>query len=523
MPPANRNTGISHNTFFLLSYQFEIYCRIIEQRPSRRAMRLSIQLLVIVNFYWISASNVQAENVIRYLFNDGDDQSGLECTPAEIKMISTLFEAINTPSNLRKRNIELPERLLESKADTIHQIDFEAADFAVDEVASNHMPSCDDKCVGYRPDQCMALGIKDIKERRQRDLQLSTKNFTSNLDVVQKTYPPSCKSKCAGQVDDNCMGVAGCQGYRRDLNVETLAPTIPEVPPAYGGTYPPQCRDRCRYYPVGLCREPGCVGYRRALNNIDDEEDRDLLSLKGNFSQLVMDFGTYPPKCKTLCAGQTDNMCAGVPECRGYRRDLNVGTLAPSAPDNDDDENQRFLADTNEEDNRDLLLIKGNFTAMSRTYPPQCKTLCAGQVDNMCAGVPECRGYRRDLNVGTLASSAPDDLADTNEENNRDLLLIKGNFTAMSKTFPPNCKTLCAGQVDNMCAGVPGCQGYRRALHETEGAVYLPPADWCVKASQAIDQQLHSLSRQLSPQCRALIQAPRRKECYNDAALCDAQ
>jgi hypothetical protein len=284
---------------------------------------------------------------------------------------------------------------LQSKSDNNYQINFDALEFSGDDISSYHVPICDDNCDGYRRDQCIASSIKDVEGRHDRNLLLSAGNFTKNLDSAQKIYPAICKSKCAGQVDDNCMGVAGCQAYRRDLlKVGTIAPSFPydddeeeeegnsTIAPAgkFGGTYPPYCRDRCKYFPVDQCREPGCVGYRRVLTDlVDDEEDRDLQIKKGNFSGFAgMDFGTYPPSCKSKCAGQTDNRCMGVP----------------------------------------------------------------------------------------------------------------------------------------------GCQGYRRALHEE---AHLSPADWCVKASQVIDQQLNNALRHVSPQCRALLQAPRRKECYDTAAICGAK
>jgi hypothetical protein len=181
-------------------------------------MQLSIQLYAIVSVILISERIAKAENVIRYLFNDGEAPTGVKCTPAEIEKITTTFEAINAPMKLRKRSVDLPERVLDSRQDIIHHISFDGAGFPGDEV-SYHPPLCDDKCNGYHPDECFATSIKHIVGNRHRDLQLSTGNRTKGVGgmTTQRVFPPKCKSLCEGQVDNNCMGVPGCQGYRREL------------------------------------------------------------------------------------------------------------------------------------------------------------------------------------------------------------------------------------------------------------------------------------------------------------------
>lgn len=428
-------------------------------------MKLLIQLYVVFIASLVSLPIVPAEKVIRYLFNDGISQQGLECSADEIQKIATIFEVFNAPSKLRKRNVELTERVLQAKSDSIYQLDFDAVDFSSEEDSSYHGPKCLDNCVGYHNDHCFATRVKGLRrdledklasrDDQSRGLQLSY-NASEKIafDDFQATYPANCKTKCAGQVDNNCMGVPGCQGYRRDLAVSK-------------------------------------------------EGERDLVSfLSYNSSdpnEFLQPAGIYPANCKTKCAGQVDNNCMGVPGCQGYRRYLEdrsrieaagSATPAPSVPVDDD------------------TVVP---PAYGRTYPPYCRERCRGFPVGRCLE-QGCEGYRRVL-------------ANVNDEKERDLQKLRANFTAVSEssqqTYPPKCKTLCAGQADSQCKGVAGCQGYRRTLSVNK-FVNPPPEDWCVKASQAIDQQLDNLLRQVSPQCRALIQAPRRKECYNDAALCGA-
>jgi hypothetical protein len=401
-------------------------------------MKLLIQLFVIAALILTSASVVTAENVIRYLYSDGNFQTGLECTPSDIKKIATIFDAINTPSNLRKRSVEQPARELQSKLDTIHQINFDDAGFSADDTASYHLPSCDDKCNGYHPDKCFASNIKDKKGYRHRDLQLASANFTKVVvgEVSNAIYPANCKTLCAGQVSGMCMGVPGCQGYRRELTggkqeERDLMP-LNTTSAKENGIYPPYCRDRCVYYPVGHCLEPGCVGYRRQRQlATKGDNERDLQLASANFTKVLVGEGTnsiYPANCKTLCAGQVSGMCMGVPGCQGYRRELTGG----------------------KPDERDLTPLNTTSAMENGIYPPYCRDRCVYYPVGHCLE--------------------------------------------------------------------PGCVGYRRRRQLTTD-----PTDWCAKASQAIDEKLNIVLRELSPQCRALILAPRRKECYDDAVICGAK
>jgi hypothetical protein len=466
-------------------------------------MKLLIQLFVIAALILTSASVVTAENVIRYLYSDGNFQTGLECTPSDIKKIATIFDAINTPSNLRKRSVEQPARELQSKLDTIHQINFDDAGFSADDTASYHLPSCDDKCNGYHPDKCFASNIKDKKGYRHRDLQLASANFTKVVvgEVSNAIYPANCKSLCAGQVSGMCMGVPGCQGYRRelvankqeerdddkrrDLQLASANFTKVVVGEVSNAIYPANCKTLCAGQVSGMCMGvPGCQGYRRELTG-GKQEERDLMPLN---TTSAKENGIYPPYCRDRCVYYPVGHCL-EPGCVGYRR-------------------QRQLA-TKGDNERDLQLASANFTKVlvgegtNSIYPANCKTLCAGQVSGMCMGVPGCQGYRRELTGGK-----PDE---------RDLTPLNTTSAMENGIYPPYCRDRCVYYPVGHCLE-PGCVGYRRRRQLTTD-----PTDWCAKASQAIDEKLNIVLRELSPQCRALILAPRRKECYDDAVICGAK
>lgn len=516
--------------------------RLVTQASNDLTMKLSIQL---VAFTLISATSARADNVIRYLFNHGDEQTGLECTASEYEKIAAIFDTINTPLNLRKRSVEIPERELQSKSDSIHQLDFDAADFSADGAGVYHVPNCQDNCVGYDRYHCIASSIEKRGMNKFRDLQ--TRNGT-------QYFPPICRNLCRHFPVGRCMA-DGCHGYRRSLSKEEQGKTIiqetvdrgqgssgyhrqlPLVAIESGvvtastnsnatakttgtvASYPANCKTKCAGQTDNFCTAVGCKGYRRDLHEPKDRKlpteytpqqvnSTTTLSL-WNTSKSVVKEGyqeMFPAKCKRLCAGQVSNNCMGVVGCRGYRRALRDpverelhrvaiegnSTLAPSFPEEEG----------------------GNATiapSYGRTYPPYCRERCRGFPVGQCRE-PGCMGYRRRA------------LEEIDNGDDRGLQARNSTFSGFTDatvgTYPSNCRRRCAGQVDSNCMGVPGCQVYRRVLQEEEESVRLLPADWCVKASQSIDEQLNNLLPQLSSKCRALIQAPRRKECYNNEAIC---
>ena len=338
--------------------------------------------------------------MIRYLFNNGEAQTGLECSPSEMRKIESIFQAVQAPSNLRKRNVGIQERLLQSNADSIYQLSFDEAL----EINEYQKPSCDDSCKDFLPDKCVAFISTNVRhevdtEDNHRDLQLSSSNNTKlPVDVPQKggIYPASCKTKCKGQTDEWCQ-VPGCQGYRRELEDE--------------------------WFPE------------------DDGGNSTLPPSEGNPKMLLFEHhqGAYAPSCRSRCAGQTSQMCQGVPGCQGYRRELASENDSTFPPTYEDGGNKTIPPPT------------------GRVYPPYCA--------DRCRGIPP--GFCRE----------------------------------------------------------PGCSGYRRELiasNENETFVLEAPEEWCVKSSAAIDEKLNELlvRNQVSSQCRALILAPRRMECYNDQAIC---
>jgi phage FluMu protein Com len=286
-------------------------------------MRLSIQ--GIVTGLLISTTDVMAENLIRYLFNNGEAQSGLECTPSEIEKIETIFRSVQTPLNLRKRDVEIKERLLHFNSDNIHTINFD------NEIAEYHLPSCDDSCEGYLPDTCFAFRHSrrelSIKERELPKIVLDA---TNSSEAVTTQLSDSCRDKCRGYTSGTCL-VLGCLGYRRDLEdvnrqEERELPKIvldaTNSSEAVTTQLSDSCRDKCRGYTSGTCLVLGCLGYRRDLEDVNRQEERELPKIVldvTNSSEAVTT--QLSDSCRDKCRGYTSGTCL-VLGCLGYRRAL---------------------------------------------------------------------------------------------------------------------------------------------------------------------------------------------------------
>ena len=82
------------------------------------------------------------------------------------------------------------------------------------------------------------------------------------------------------------------------------------------------------------------------------------------------------------------------------------------------------------------------------------------------------------------------------------------------KLWPAYCKNNCAGFAQNTCRAT-GCKGYRRDLEEDRD---LQSTMNCTAQIKDINTKLTQLvtNRQVTSNCRALLNAPRNISCYDD-------
>jgi hypothetical protein len=161
-------------------------------------MKLSTILVgVIVGVFFVTSPFVNAAVMVRYIFNNGLNQTGMSCNDADTAQIDRIFKFYNF-RNLRHGKVEIKDRQLDLEQDIIGK--------DKERQLVYYPPYCKNNCAGFAKGTCRSTNCLGFRQRElgsaaaDRDLQagceITKSAIDSNLNwlVAANQVSNSCKA-----------------------------------------------------------------------------------------------------------------------------------------------------------------------------------------------------------------------------------------------------------------------------------------------------------------------------------------